>query len=56
MLLMMKHAMTQKKNTTPKTWNVTLGPTFTAEGRSGPNLTTSLNDRIGKGGKSGNKS
>jgi hypothetical protein len=48
---MTKDAMLQKKSTTSSKGNITLGPILVTKGRSEPNLTTNLNDQIGKGGK-----
>jgi len=48
---MTKDAMLQKKSTTSSKGNITLGPILVTKGRSEPNLTTNLNDQIGKGEK-----
>lgn len=48
---MTKHAMFQKKGTTYGKGNNTLGLIFATKRRSGPNLTSSLNDQIRKGGE-----
>jgi hypothetical protein len=52
---MTKHAMFRKKGTTYGKGNNTLGLIFATKRRSGPNLTSSLNDQIRKGGKEGIK-
>jgi hypothetical protein len=48
---MTKHAMFRKKGTTYGIGNNTLGFIFATKRRSGPNLRSSLNDQIRKGGE-----